>query len=145
MPEHVLIPYDGTPLAERALRYACAEFPSSDLTVLYVIDKQRDDTAARGWGDHPSEWEDWLTERRDHAAGLFAEADAIADEYDVDLGTGVAIGPIADMVRQVADEYGIDLIVVGAHGRSTLEEVLVGSVAQSLVRRSSVPVTTVRE
>ncbi|MFC7070770.1 universal stress protein [Halobaculum lipolyticum] len=145
MPERVLIPYDGTPLAERALRYACGEFPTSDLTALYVVDKARDDTAASGWGDHPSEWTDWLTERRDHAQELFREADAVAAEYDVELGTGVAIGPVADMVIQVAEEYGMDLIVVGAHGQSALGELLIGSVARSLVRRSPVPVTTVRD
>ena len=145
MPEHVLVPYDGSPLAKRALRYACGAFPESESTVLFVVDKSTDETAARGWGDHPSEWADWLTERRGHAEDLFAEADAIAAEYDVDLGTGVAVGPVAETVIRVAEEFGMDLIVVGAHGQSPLEEFLIGNVARSLVRRSPVPVTTVRE
>lgn len=145
MPDHVLVPYDGSPLAERALRYACSEFGSADVTALFVVDKSSDETASRGWGDHPSQWEDWLTERREHAEELFEGARATAAEYDVDISTGVAVGPVAEMVVEVAEEYGVDLIVVGLHGRSAIEEILVGSVARTLIRRSPVPVTTVRD
>lgn len=145
MPEHVLIPYDGSPLADHALRYACAEFPSSTLTVLYVVDEHTDETASTGWGDHPGQWEDWLTERRGHAADLFADADAVADEYGASIETAVAVGRVSEMTLAVAEEYGADLIVVGAHGRSPFAEFLIGDVARALVRRSPVPVTTVRE
>lgn len=145
MPEHVVVPYDGSPLAERALRFACSEFGSAEITVLYVVDKSSDDTASRGWGDHPGQWDEWLTERRGHAEELFAGARETASEYGVDVTTGVAVGPVADMVIEFAEEYGVDLIVVGLHGRSTLGEFLLGSVARSLVRRSPVPVTTVRD
>lgn len=145
MPDHLLVPYDGSPLAQRALRYACSEFGSATITVLYVVDQGTDETAASGWGDHPSEWEDWLTDRRGHAEDLFEEAEAIATEYDVDVETSVAIGRTADAVLQVAEEYGVDLIVVGAHARSTLEEIVLGSVARALVHRSPVPVTTLRQ
>jgi nucleotide-binding universal stress UspA family protein len=145
MPEHVLIPYDGSPLADRALEYACSEFSSSALTALFVIDKRTDETAAVGWGDHPSEWEDWLTERRQHAESLFEPAESIAAEHGATIDTAVAIGETAEMVIRVAEEYGADLIVVGTHGQSPLEDLLISNVAKALVRRSPVPVTTVRE
>lgn len=144
MPESILVPYDGSPLAERALQYACEEYPSSTLTTLFVVDKRTDETAAVGWGDHPSEWEDWLTERRGHAKELFEAAEAIAAEYDAEIRTSVAVGETAEMTIRVAEEYEADLIVVGAHGQSPLEDLLIGNVAKALVRRSPVPVTTVR-
>ena len=141
---HILVPFDGSWLSEEALRYACAEFGSGTVTALYVVDQRTDATAAIGWGDHLGEWEEWLDDRRDHARELFADAQAIADASDVSLQTGVAVGPVAEMVVEAAAEYGADLIVVGTHGRSHLEEFLLGSVAESLVRRSPVPVTTIR-
>ncbi|ELZ29967.1 UspA domain-containing protein [Halogeometricum pallidum JCM 14848] len=145
MPNHVLVPFDGSPLAERALRYACAEYGSESITVLYVVDENSDETAAAGWGDHPSEWDDWLDERRDHARDLFTVAEEIAGEKDVQIRTGVAVGQAAEMIVKAAEEYGADLIVVGVHGQSRLEELVVGDVAKTLVRESPIPVTTVRE
>jgi nucleotide-binding universal stress UspA family protein len=145
MPSHVLVPYDGSMLAEQALRYVCSEFPTSEVTVLFVVDRGTDETAAAGWGDHPSEWDQWLEERREHAEELFEGATTIADEYDVTVETGVGVGPLVDTIVGATDEYGADLIVVGAHGRPSLEARIFGSVASGLVRRSPVPVTTIRK
>jgi nucleotide-binding universal stress UspA family protein len=144
MPEHVLVPFDGSPLAEKALEYACETYGSSIITALYVVDSHTDETAAIGWGDHPSEWEDWLGERREHAEDLFRTAQSTADEYDVAVQTGVAVGRVVEMILKAADEYGADHIVVGTHGRPHLEEFLLGSVAEGLVRKSPLPVTTIR-
>lgn len=144
MPEHVLVPYDGSPLAVEALKYVCDEFADSRITVLYVVDEHTDDTASAGWGDHPGQWEEWLTERREHAADLFADAEAVADEYGASIGTAVAVGRVSELIIAVAEEYDADLIVVGAHSRSRFAEFLIGDVAHALVRRSPVPVTTVR-
>jgi nucleotide-binding universal stress UspA family protein len=43
-----------------------------------------------------------------------------------------------------ADDTGIDLIVIGTHGRSGLSHVLLGSVAEKVVRKANCPVLTVR-
>jgi nucleotide-binding universal stress UspA family protein len=144
MPEHILVPFDGSPLAEQALEYSCKTFGDGTITVFYVIDSHTDDTAASGWGSHPSQLEDWLEDRREHAEELFQTAQSIADEYDVTLLTGVAGGRIKEMILRAIDEYDIDHVVMGTHGRPQLEELIFGSVAEALVRESPVPVTTVR-
>ena len=43
-----------------------------------------------------------------------------------------------------ATDTGIDLIVIGTHGRSGLSHVLLGSVAEKVVRKANCPVLTVR-
>jgi nucleotide-binding universal stress UspA family protein len=43
-----------------------------------------------------------------------------------------------------ADSVGADLIVMGTHGRGGLEHILLGSVAEKVVRKSSCPVLTIR-
>ena len=53
---------------------------------------------------------------------------------------GVAWAQIVDLIEPV----GAELVVVGTHGRSGLRRVLLGSVAERVVRLSSVPVLTVR-
>jgi len=52
--------------------------------------------------------------------------------------------PVAEIVR-VAREENADLIVMGTHGRAALEHVLLGSVAEKVVRKAPCPVLTVRK
>jgi nucleotide-binding universal stress UspA family protein len=51
--------------------------------------------------------------------------------------------PFQEIMRQ-AEELGADLIVMGTHGRTGIEHVLVGSTAERVVRNSKIPVLTVR-
>ena len=49
-----------------------------------------------------------------------------------------------DEILKKADEESVDLIVMGTHGRTGLDHVLFGSTAEKVVRKSSVPVMTIR-
>ena len=53
-------------------------------------------------------------------------------------------GHPAEEILKYAQEHGIDLIVIGTHGRRGLNRVLLGSVAEEVVRSANVPVMTVR-
>ena len=52
-------------------------------------------------------------------------------------------GDAARMIVDVADTGGFDLIVMGTHGRTGLGHLLMGSVAEKVIRRAHVPVLTV--
>ncbi|HUF63397.1 MAG TPA: universal stress protein [Verrucomicrobiales bacterium] len=51
--------------------------------------------------------------------------------------------PIVKGLLEFADERGADLIVVGTHGHNILETVILGSVAEGVVRKSRLPVLVV--
>jgi len=53
-------------------------------------------------------------------------------------------GKPTDAILAAVDTIGADLIVMGTHGRQGLQRMLLGSVAEHVVRRASVPVLTVR-
>lgn len=55
------------------------------------------------------------------------------------------IGDPADVIVETAEKEHTDLIVLGTHGRTGLRRLLMGSVAEAVVRRSSCPVLTFRE
>jgi nucleotide-binding universal stress UspA family protein len=62
----------------------------------------------------------------------------------ISFTTEVIMGiPFQEIIKK-AGELSVDLIVVGTHGRTGLEHVIVGSTAERLVRRSPIPVLTVR-
>jgi nucleotide-binding universal stress UspA family protein len=54
-----------------------------------------------------------------------------------------ARGPVSDAVPEWINDHGIDLIVMGTHGRKGLKHFLMGSVAESVFRHATCPVLTV--
>lgn len=57
----------------------------------------------------------------------------------------IRVGAPVDEINRFVDEQHVDLVVMGTHGRTGLAHLLVGSVAERVVRSSKVPVLTVRE
>jgi nucleotide-binding universal stress UspA family protein len=56
------------------------------------------------------------------------------------IKTGIVFVEIIDYIK----EENIDLVVLGTHGRSGIEHILIGSVAEKVVRKSPCPVLTIR-
>jgi len=65
-----------------------------------------------------------------------------AEGRDVDVVTAVPQGGVPETITGYAAEYDADLVVMPTHGRTGIERLLVGSVTETVVRRSSVPVLT---
>jgi len=60
--------------------------------------------------------------------------------------TGQALmGSAADEILRLADSGRYDLVVMGTHGRTGIRRLVLGSVAERVLRRASIPVLTVRE
>jgi nucleotide-binding universal stress UspA family protein len=79
---------------------------------------------------------------REHASDLFDRADEIAAEHDTAIETRVTVGHPARAVINMSDEF--DVVVVGSHSGSLADRLLVGNIAEKIVRGSAVPVTVVR-
>jgi nucleotide-binding universal stress UspA family protein len=56
----------------------------------------------------------------------------------------VVVGYAAEEILALADEEQADIIVMGTHGRKGLDRILFGSVAEKVVKNSSLPVLTIR-
>jgi nucleotide-binding universal stress UspA family protein len=68
---------------------------------------------------------------------------AAADETGLAVETSVETGPPWEVVLDAIDRFRPDLVVVGSHGRTSLEGVLLGSTADRVIRAALVPVVTV--
>lgn len=66
-------------------------------------------------------------------------------ESVVPVSVASVAGSPAEVIVEWAQTHGIDLIVMGTHGRSGLQHLLAGSVAERVVRVANCPVVTVRE
>lgn len=63
---------------------------------------------------------------------------------EIPLGSRLERGDPAEVICRVAEKGGFDLVVMGTHGRSGFSHLLMGSVAEKVVRRAPCPVVTVR-
>jgi nucleotide-binding universal stress UspA family protein len=140
MAKRILVPVDGSEQASEALSYALAEFPGAEIGVINVIDPI--DVGYTSTVGMPGYSEEWYEESKENAETLFEEAQEMADEYGVTLSTKTDVGQPAQTIVEYAEEF--DQIVMGSHGRSGVSRILLGSVAETVVRRSPVPVTVVR-
>ncbi|WP_248895521.1 universal stress protein [Haloplanus halobius] len=138
MPTHILVPFDGSPQAESALTFAVDEWPDASFTLLYVVDPV---TSGLGQRALPGSSENWYEHARETGRAQFDEARELV-RHPVD--TRIEVGKPARVVVDVAEAGPFDHVVVGSHGREGVTRILLGSVAEEVVRRSPVPVTVVR-
>lgn len=135
----VLVATDGSEMARRALRFACETYPEADLTVLTVVGVPSwfmGEAVGLTLSDDPRE------AARERARPVLDDARELASSYDIEFDTAVALGSPARAIVDRAEEF--DTVVIGGHGRDIGARVLVGNVAETVVRRSPVPVTVVR-
>lgn len=133
MTQHLLVPVDDSDPSRSALEYALEHFPDAEITVLHAID----DLAAGYAGQPPA------VAGTDAEPEVFDEAKRLAAEYDADFETQVVGGTAGEAILEYAEEERIDGIVMGSKGRSGVSRVLLGSIAEQVTRRASVPVTVV--
>jgi nucleotide-binding universal stress UspA family protein len=142
MMTRVLVPLDDSPLATRALEHALEEWPKAEVTALHVVDPI--DAIYESEVGDPVEAEQWYESEMDATEALFDRARERAAEADVSLRTATVVGsPGREIVRYVAD-HDVEHVVVGSHGRSGLERLALGSVAERVLRRADATVTVVR-
>lgn len=140
MYDTILVPTDGSPAADAAVDHAVTIADRFDSTVhaLYVVDTTAYSTLEAGGGELVV---DALEEEGQNAVRRISEA---ADERDLTAVEAVVSGAAYSSILEYADEEGIDMIVMGTHGRQGLDRYLLGSVTERVVRSADQPVLTVR-
>lgn len=137
----ILIPYDGSEQADQAIEYAAAEHDDDEIVLIHVLD-----FIERGY-DLPPEaatsghWDEWYEQAEARAGKMLEDA---AEAFEAPVETETVVGRPSRAIVEYAEENDIDAIVLGSHGRDGLSRILLGSVAETVVRRSPVPVTVVR-
>lgn len=149
MTRHLLVPVDGSPLSEQALEFALEEYDDASIVALHVLDpsdpgySSATEVDVRTEPPHGSE--EWYERASTEEERIFDDARELAAEYDADLSTESTTGEPAREIVDYAEENEIDQIVMGSHGRTGMTRLLIGSVAEMVVRRSPVTVTVVRD
>ena len=150
----ILVAYDGSELAQEAVRQAAALFPGRPAVVVTVWEPNLVSLAMMPTGydtTFPTRFDPALATELDHAAedraalvaeegaqlarslGLAAEAHAIADE-----------AKIAATIADIAEQRSVAAVVIGSQGISGVRSHLLGSTSRDILSRCARPVVVVR-
>jgi nucleotide-binding universal stress UspA family protein len=133
----ILHPTDFSEQSRYALRTTCALARDSGARVV-ILHVAQPPTFAYAEGVIPPEPEEHLEEARAQLLQFDVPDPRVRAERRLEEGD-----PVTAILR-VAREVGADLIVMGTHGRRGLGRLLLGSVAELVVRRAACPVLTVK-
>ncbi len=146
MYDDILIPTDGSDVAEAAIDHAIdiAETYDATLHALYVIDIDAIDVSLgteqvqRLREGHFEEMDDLQTRATEATESVAEQA---AD--DLEVIEAIEAGQPHRAIRDYVDEHGIDAVVMGSAGRGGVRRALLGSVAERTVRSVTAPVMVV--
>ncbi|MDO8141672.1 MAG: universal stress protein [Candidatus Brocadiales bacterium] len=137
----ILCPVDHSECSYLALKYAISLALKDDakLYLMHVIDSRLYDTEMYKCSPYKLNEVDVSKIREDLMKSL---PEGTTDVLEVE--TIVVKGVPFNEIINATTEIGADLIVIGTHGRTGLSHVMLGSVAEKVVRKASCPVLTVR-
>ena len=133
------MPFDGSRYSEKAFEKAleiAAKF-ESHLIVMTVIQSKVSDTA----GISRERLEEIHEEEENIATTMLKKLEGQAEAKNVSFSIKIIHNPSSsDGIVSFADSNGIDLIVMGSHGRTGFRKIVLGSVANGVLGRAKCPV-----
>lgn len=146
MYSHILVAVDGSPHSDNALQHAAglAKGLSASLRIVHVVDM-----GLMPYGPELSidinaliDARYAVAEKTLSAARESVQASGLKVETQL-LDTAVPSQHVAAAIAEAAASWPADLVVLGTHGRRGMERWLLGSVAEGVARRASMPVLLV--
>ncbi len=144
MYQNILIPIDGSPTSDTALQegFKLAKYHKAQIELVYVVGNfflQSIEVA--GYHD------EILEATRNKGNTILAEAQSMAQQSGVSAEVKLleACGvDIADRIVSEAKHWSADLIVIGTHGHTGFSHLILGSVAEGVIRSAHIPVLLIR-
>jgi nucleotide-binding universal stress UspA family protein len=138
---NILIPVDFSDTSLLAIKHGAflAKYTKGDVHLLHVINKMYEHYAVLEQPMHLDNPEKYETSASNKLNEL---ADSIRREYGVGVNTIVALGNPTKEIINAAQDIKADMIVMGTHGYSPLEELMIGSNTLKVITKSACPVMT---
>jgi len=145
MIKKILCPTDFSENSEHALKYALAlaTLSQAELQLFHVVEPINYPQSTELFEPVLDEVELTMKMEAAFQKQLEDQVSALKDEYSKITGK-IVMGNTFLAIIQAARDESVDIIVMGTHGRTGLAHVLIGSVAEKVVREAPCPVLTVK-
>jgi len=144
----ILLPTDGSECSAKAMAYALsfARQYGGRVVALHVMDQRWEEQTRAVFAEVGQDLAQKIRNGyEEEARRILREVTDAASKVGVPVESKVLTGiPFEDIVR-VAQQLPADIIIMGTHGRAGMSHLLLGSVAEKVVRRAPCPVLTVRK
>ena len=147
MYKHILVAVDGSDTSNLALQEAIklAKEQQAELHLIHVVDE----TPAYMMVETPYPVADLQKAMREAGQKVLAICAATAREAGIEADTKFAVlevltQRICDVINEEAKRWPADLIVIGTHGRRGFNHLILGSVAEGVIRFATKPVLVIR-
>ena len=139
---HILAPTDFSDSSKKAISdaFELARTLGATLLLLHVLEP----SPYRGEFTQPTMGEELLGDLERQASAALAQVLPEAQQAKIEVSRAVAIGSPSQKIVETAEAEHVDLIVMATHGRTGLSHLLIGSVAERVVRTAPCPVLTIR-
>jgi nucleotide-binding universal stress UspA family protein len=144
-PRVVLAAVDTSPAAKRVISMAARfvrAYPQATLHVLHVLRSSRLDKAQAAHAGVPGMSSEAVEDAKDHLE--YHKRLAMAQCRNTVVAHFAAGNPTGEILR-FCDELKVDLLVIATHDHAGFERLLLGSIAETLVRKAHCSVTVVRQ
>jgi nucleotide-binding universal stress UspA family protein len=136
----ILFPVDFTASSDKVLPYVklMADKLGAKVSLVHVVRGAEEFAGFEMGAAWYSSFEKELIDGAEKAMSRFVEENGLNDAE-----TAVLVGDAGEELVKYAEENGIDMIIMGTHGRKGLEKIMFGSVAAEVVKKAKCPVLTV--
>jgi nucleotide-binding universal stress UspA family protein len=139
----ILVPLDGSALAERALPHAgeIARSTGAEVILLQVVGAPLGDAPEAGQSEETRAFQEAVAATRTYLGTI---AGKLAEEWGAKVRAEVVEGSPADGILGCAHRENVDLLIMSTHGRSGVSKLLMGSVAEKVMLTTKRPVMLVK-
>jgi nucleotide-binding universal stress UspA family protein len=146
--KNILVPTDFSKVAQSALEVAVgiAKKAKAQITLLHVVEQPTSVSFnVTGEVDHDSSWEDKLFTLKlvQKAKSQLSQAMDDVTQSGVRVRQELRMGNPFHGIRTIITEHNVDLVVMGTEGHTRIEELIVGSNTEKVIRHSSCPVLSI--
>lgn len=144
--QHILVPVDGSPTSLAAVKQAAdiAKAFGSKVTAVCVLSVEP--FIAVEFVDTQTLVEDYRNKAKQEIQKTLDQAKALFAAEGVEVETRLTEGQeIYKEIINTAEEINADLIIMGSHGRKGIKKILLGSVAQSVLAATHLPVMIIKQ
>ncbi|NCP81681.1 MAG: universal stress protein, partial [Rhodoferax sp.] len=134
----ILLPFDGSAVALEAVRFAIRMAADGLNTSVVLANVQEPATLYELMVAHDPQVIEQVSAQA--GAHTLQPAQALLDAAGLPYESEVASGDPAHTLVDILENYGCDLVVIGASGTSTLRSALLGSVSNEVLHAAGVPV-----